>query len=100
MSRRQAPQPPRFVRRKATALRYDPSRDKAPRVTAKGQGVVADQILEAAEKHGVPVRKDPFLVEALSTLDLGKEIPPQLYRTVAELLFFVYRLNEEWRKRS
>jgi flagellar biosynthesis protein len=91
--------PPRFVRRKATALRYDPPLDKAPRLVAKGQGTVADEILEIAQRHGVPIRKDPFLVEALSTLDLKKEIPPELYRAVAELLFFVYRLNEEWKQR-
>ncbi len=93
------PRQPRFIRRKATALRYDPPRENAPRLVAKGQGTVADQIVEIAQRHGVPIRKDPFLVEALSTLDLKKEIPPELYRTVAELLLFVYRLNEEWKQR-
>ena len=61
---------------------------------------MADQIVELAREHGVPVTKDPFLVEALSTLDLQREIPPELYRAVAELLFFVYRLNEAWKKKA
>ena len=99
MSPRQPPQRPRFIRRKATALRYDPPRDAAPRLVAKGEGCVADQIVELAQQHGVPVRNDPFLVEALSTLDLQREIPPELYRAVAELLFFVYRLNEAWKEK-
>ena len=100
MNSPRAPQPPRFVRRKATALRYDPARDTAPRLVAKGEGCVADQIVELAEQHGVPVRREPFLVEALSTLDLQREIPPELYRAVAELLFFVYRLNEAWKEKK
>jgi len=67
---------------------------------AKGQGVVADRIVETARRYGVPIREDPFLVEALAALDLETQIPPELYRVVAELLLFVYRLNEEWRRRS
>lgn len=93
------PRPPRATRRKATALRYRPPRDRAPRLVAKGQGFVADRIVEAARRHGVPIREDPFLVEALATLDLDAQIPPELYRVVAELLIFVYRLNEEWKQR-
>lgn len=89
----------RFTRRKAAALRYKPPRDTAPRLVAKGQGFVADRIIEAARQHRVPIREDPFLVEALSTLNLYKQIPPELYRTVAEVLLFVYRLNEKWKKR-
>jgi len=99
MSASSLPRQPRFTRRKATALRYDPSREKAPRLVAKGQGFVADDIIQAARRHGIPIREDPFLVEALSTLDLQKQIPPELYRAVAELLLFVYRLNEEWKQR-
>lgn len=94
-----SPRHPRYVRRKATALRYEPPADTAPRLVAKGQGTVADQIVEVAQRCGVPIRKDPFLVEALSTLDLRKEIPAELYRAVAELLLFVYRLNDEWKQR-
>ena len=94
-----SPQHPRLTRRKAAALRYNRPREAAPRLVAKGQGLVADRIIEVARRHGVPIREDPFLVEALSTLDLNRQIPPQLYRVVAEVLVFVYRLNEE-RKRK
>jgi flagellar biosynthesis protein len=94
-----SPQHPRLTRRTAAALRYKPPREAAPRLVAKGQGLAADRIIEVARRHGVPIREDAFLVEALSTLDLNRQIPPQLYRVVAEVLLFVYRLNEE-RKRK
>jgi flagellar biosynthesis protein len=94
--------PPAFSprRRKASALRYAPPRDAAPRLVAKGQGFVADRIVETARRCGIPVREEPFLVEALSALDLDSQIPPELYRAVAELLVFVYRLNEAWKQRG
>lgn len=79
--------------KKAVALKYEPGRDKAPRVSAKGSGTVADKIIELARKHGVPVKDDPDLVEVLSKLDIREEIPAELYVIVAELLAFVYKLN-------
>jgi flagellar biosynthesis protein len=81
--------------KKAVALRYKPDDDHAPRVTAKGTGRLAEQIIEMARKHGIPVKDDPDLVEVLSRLDLHDQIPPELYVVVAELLAFVYRLNQE-----
>ena len=80
--------------KKAVALRYKPDDDHAPRVTAKGTGRLAEQIIEMARKHGIPVKDDPDLVEILSRLDLLDVIPPELYVVVAELLAFVYRLNQ------
>lgn len=77
--------------RRAAALRYD-GRD-APRVVATGRGRVADRILEAARAAGVPLREDPVLMEALATLELDQEIPPELYRAVAEALAWAYRLS-------
>jgi flagellar biosynthesis protein len=85
-------QPPRAV-----ALRYKPGEDAAPRLTAKGKGAVAERIVELARRHGVPIRQDRNLVEVLSRLDLEQEIPPQVYRAVAEILAFVYRLSLEKR---
>ena len=76
--------------RRATALRHD-GRD-APRVVASGRGHVADRILEAAREAGVPLREDPVLLEALATLELEQEIPPELYKAVAEALAWAYRL--------
>ena len=79
----------------AIALRYDAAKDDAPRVTAKGQGYVAEEILKLARKHNIPLREDPALVGALSTLDLGEHIPVELYRAVAEVLAFIYRLQRK-----
>jgi len=79
--------------KKAIALKYKPGDDRAPRVTAKGTGRLAERIIEMARKHGIPVKDDPDLVEVLSRLDLHDEIPPELYVVVAELLAFIYRLN-------
>jgi flagellar biosynthesis protein len=65
----------------------------APRVTAKGTGLIAQRILEIAEKEGIPITEDPDLVTALAQLDFYDEIPPGLYRAVAEILAFAYRIN-------
>lgn len=82
---------------KAIALRYHPHRDQAPRVTAKGSGKVAEKIIAVARDHGIPLHEGPALVEILSQLDLHQEIPPTLYGVVAEILAFVYSLNQRWR---
>lgn len=83
--------------RKAVALRYDGDREGAPRVVARGRGEIAERILQAAAEHGVPVREDTDLLELLAVCDLDEEIPPELYSAVAELLTYLWRLNEELR---
>ena len=87
------PREPEFHRRRAVALRYDTSSDQAPRVVATGSGHLAERILEIARASGVAVHEDADLVQTLSALDLGMEIPEALYRAVAEVLAFVYRIN-------
>lgn len=82
-------------RKKAAALSYKSGRDNAPKVTAKGSGLIAERIIEEAEKAGIPISEDPDLVEALVQLDFQEEIPPDLYKTVAEILAFAYRLNRK-----
>lgn len=79
--------------KRAVALRYDPTRDKAPKVVAKGKGRMADQILALARKNDVPVREDPTLVSVLSRLKVDQEIPPEVYRAVAAILAFLQRVN-------
>ena len=79
--------------KRAAALRYDAAGDGAPKLTAKGSGPVAERILELARREGVPVREDPDLLGALMQLDFYEEIPPELYKTVAEILAFAYGLN-------
>lgn len=81
--------------KKAVALQYDREQDAAPRVTAAGTGDLAEKILQIAREKAVPVYKDPVLVEMLSHLDLGKEIPPEMYNMVAEVLIFVYGLDKK-----
>jgi flagellar biosynthesis protein len=83
---------PEAPRRRATALRYAEG-SEAPEVVATGAGGIASRILAAAEEAGVPVRRDPALVEALSKLDVGRMIPPELYVAVAEALVWAYRLD-------
>jgi flagellar biosynthesis protein len=83
------------IHKKAAALRYDAKRDAAPKVVAKGSGKIAERILQIAKEHNIPIKDDPQLVEVLSTLDLYQEIPPELYRAVAEILAFVYRMTKK-----
>ncbi len=86
--------------KKAVALKYNKEKDTAPRVTAKGTGLIAEKILELAEKEGIPITEDPDLVTALAQLDFYDEIPPDLYRAVAEILAFAYRVNNKMKNRS
>jgi flagellar biosynthesis protein len=81
--------------KKAVALKYEPGQDSAPKMTAKGQGLIAERIIELAKKEGIPIQEDPDLVRALVQLDFMEEIPPELYRSVAEILAFVYGLNRK-----
>ena len=86
--------------KKAVALKYDSKKDTAPRVTAKGTGLIAEKILDLAEKEGIPITEDPDLVTALAQLDFYDEIPPELYRAVAEILAFAYRVNNKMRNET
>jgi len=80
--------------KKAVALKYSPDQAKAPVLTAKGQGRIADQIMQKAKEHGVPIQEDSSLVEVLSKLDVDQEIPQELYKLVAEILSFIYRSDQ------
>jgi flagellar biosynthesis protein len=79
--------------KQVVALRYDPARETAPKVVAKGKGRMADQILALAKKNAIPVRQDTNLVQVLSRLKLDQEIPPEVYRAVAAILAFLNRVN-------
>ena len=81
-------------RRRAAAIRYDAEQHAAPRVVAKGAGLLAERIIEIARESGVYIHEDPDLAAVLSRLDVDTEIPEELYRAVAEILAFVYRLNQ------
>ena len=80
---------------KAVALKYEAEKDAAPRIIAKGRDFIAEKIIEVAREHRVPLYEDKNLVQVLEALDLDTEIPPDLYRAVAEVLAFIYRLNQK-----
>jgi flagellar biosynthesis protein len=84
---------PQNESRHVVALRYEPKRDRAPKVVAKGRGYLADKILELAREHHIPIRQDKNLLQILSRLDLNDEIPAEVYKAVAEILAFIYRLS-------
>jgi flagellar biosynthesis protein len=75
----------------AVALHYD--RTGAPRVVAKGKGSIGAKIIEVARAHDIPVEENELLAGALSNVELGDEIPAELYKAVAEVLIFVLRLS-------
>ncbi len=77
--------------KKAVALKYE--RGKVPVVSAKGRGFIAEKIVEIAREHGIEVVENSDLVETLISIDIGSEIPPKVYRVVAEILAFVYRIT-------
>lgn len=84
---------PTDPRREAVALAYKET-NAAPRVVAKGRGLIADEIIAKAREQGVYVHESPELVALLTQVDLDQHIPPQLYAAVAELLAWLYRLEQ------
>ena len=78
----------------AVALKYAPG-DRAPKVVAKGRGLIADEIIARAKEHGVYVHESPELVTLLSQVDIDVDIPPALYVAVAELLAWLYNTEQK-----
>ncbi|MBI4686813.1 MAG: EscU/YscU/HrcU family type III secretion system export apparatus switch protein [Nitrospirae bacterium] len=81
------------TQKKAAALKYKHGEDRAPQLVAKGRGETAKKIIEIAQAHGIPIQEDRQLTEVLEALDLYQEIPPELYKAVAEVLAFIYSLE-------
>jgi flagellar biosynthesis protein len=82
-------------RKQAAALTYDQYSLDAPRVSALGKGKIAENIIEKAKEHNVPIVEDPTLVELLSELNINETIPEELYEAVAEVFAFIYRLDQQ-----
>ncbi|WP_438969978.1 EscU/YscU/HrcU family type III secretion system export apparatus switch protein [Methylophaga sp.] len=76
---------------RAIALQYDG--ENAPTVTASGEGAIAEEILRIAHEHNIPLKEDALLAELLSDLNLGEEIPPMLYRVIAEVIAYAYLVS-------
>jgi len=82
------------IMKKAVAVKYDPQ-EYSPRVIAKGQGYVAEKLLAKAQSHGVQTYKDAALLEELTKIELGDNIPSELYHAVAQVLVFIDNLDRE-----
>jgi flagellar biosynthesis protein len=80
------------IRKEAVALSYRDGHE-APKVTAKGKGLTAENILEKAKEHNIPVQEDASLVELLGKLNIDENIPEELYQAVAEIFAFVYKAD-------
>ena len=80
--------------KKAVALKYKRGENEVPKVVAKGRGELAEKIIDVAEEYKIPLIENIDLAEVLDALDVDMEIPPALYRAVAEVLAFVYQVNE------
>ena len=81
--------------KKAAALRYDAKKESAPRVVAKGQGQSAQNIIKIAQLHNLPIKKDEDLIELLSKVELDKEVPEAMYKAVAEVFSFIYKVTKK-----
>lgn len=82
--------------KEAAALRYLPGNNRAPKLVATGRGEIAEKIIETALENEVPVYEDARLAHTLNKLQLGDEIPPELYEVVAEILVFVSNLDKSF----
>jgi flagellar biosynthesis protein len=87
------------ARKHAVAIRYEQGHDNTPRVIAKGSGLIAEQILATAKQHTVPVYQNKTLATMLMAVELDREIPPELYQAVAEVLAYIYRLDQKKHRR-
>lgn len=86
-----------IMNKKAVALRYDENRDIAPVIVASGLGYMAEKIVEVANENGVPVYEDNSLATVLSQLDLGREIPEELYKAVVDIYaYFLHFVPGSW----
>ena len=82
-------------KKKAVALCYNRSQDNAPKVLASGAGEIANKIISLAKEHDIPIKEDPDLIEILSKVEVDQEIPPNLYKAVAEIFSFLYKITNK-----
>lgn len=80
---------------KAAALQYNKEQQGAPKLTAKGQGLVAEKIIALAKEHDIPFHRDADLIEILEKVELDTEIPIEVYAVVAEIFAYLYKANQK-----
>jgi len=85
-------------RRGAVALGYTDYKDEAPTVLAKGFGYISDEIIAKGKENNIMIREDELLMQSLSRLEIGENIPPKLYQVIAELLAYVYKAEQKYRR--
>jgi flagellar biosynthesis protein len=84
-------------KKKAAALKYNKDLDNAPKLIAKGQGVIAEEIIKRAKEHNIYIKEDSDLIEVLYALDINDEIPESLYMVIAKLLSELYEINKNYK---
>ncbi|MBS7527477.1 EscU/YscU/HrcU family type III secretion system export apparatus switch protein [Fusibacter paucivorans] len=82
-------------RKMASALKFNPEEDAAPQVVAKGIGLIAENIIEKAKASDVPIYVDEKLTNQLHQLEIGEQIPYELYEVVAEVLVFISKMDQK-----
>ncbi|WP_169784149.1 FlhB-like flagellar biosynthesis protein [Campylobacter curvus] len=82
-------------KKKAVALGYNREKNSAPKVLATGSGEIANKIISLAREHEIPIKEDPDLIEILSKVEIDQEIPPNLYKAVAEIFSFLYKVTNK-----
>ena len=82
-------------KKKADPLGYNRSQDNAPKVLASGAGEIANKIISLAKEHDIQIKEDPDLIEILSKVEVDQEIPPNLYKAVAEIFSFLYKITNK-----
>ena len=85
-------------RKSVVSLKYKKGNDSAPKITSIGKGWVAEKIIKMAHENNIPIREDRDLLNLLSEIDVGQEVPESLYKVVAELLAWVYQLNQNFQQ--
>ncbi len=80
---------------KAVALAYEQNKHRAPKILAKGEGLIAQKIIEKAKEYDIPLFQSKALVDSLIHLDLDEEIPPELYKAVVEVFIWLYKTEQK-----
>jgi flagellar biosynthesis protein len=84
----------------SVALQFDPNKHSAPEIIASGEGELGDLVRKIAEKHSIPIVKDPMLASTLVKIPVGQEIPEKLYQAVVKIYQFIYKIEKDLRPKE